>query len=149
MDRIKKVFNFRASKTIIAPLRMQLQTMGLANIFCWVFWRNFSVYTIKVFIIKGTWRRRRDSNPRYRSRYTPLAGERLRPLGHVSEEVFSLSQRDSTSGFFRHCRMHYDWSFRRWNWWVNTAMPRIGTMMLTMGMDKGIATKMPAIHICE
>ncbi len=30
------------------------------------------------------WRRRRDSNPRYRSRYTPLAGERLRPLGHFS-----------------------------------------------------------------
>jgi hypothetical protein len=30
------------------------------------------------------WRRGRDSNPRYRSRYTPLAGERLRPLGHLS-----------------------------------------------------------------
>lgn len=35
-------------------------------------------------IAKGNWRRRRDSNPRYRSRYTPLAGERLRPLGHLS-----------------------------------------------------------------
>lgn len=32
----------------------------------------------------GKWRRRRDSNPRYRFRYTPLAGERLRPLGHLS-----------------------------------------------------------------
>ncbi len=32
----------------------------------------------------GQWRRRRDSNPRYRFRYTPLAGERLRPLGHLS-----------------------------------------------------------------
>ena len=35
------------------------------------------------------WRRRRDSNPRYRSRYTPLAGERLRPLGHVSTDAYS------------------------------------------------------------
>ena len=30
------------------------------------------------------WRRRWDSNPRYPSGYTPLAGERLRPLGHLS-----------------------------------------------------------------
>ena len=30
------------------------------------------------------WRRRRDSNPRDSSPSTPLAGERLRPLGHVS-----------------------------------------------------------------
>ena len=30
------------------------------------------------------WRRRRDSNPRDDSSPTPLAGERLRPLGHVS-----------------------------------------------------------------
>ena len=40
------------------------------------------------------WRRRRDSNPRYRSRYTPLAGERLRPLGHFSK--FCLSTCSST-----------------------------------------------------
>ena len=32
------------------------------------------------------WRRGRDSNPRYPSGYTPLAGERLRPLGHLSVE---------------------------------------------------------------
>ncbi len=30
------------------------------------------------------WRRRWDSNPRYPLGYTPLAGERLRPLGHLS-----------------------------------------------------------------
>ena len=30
------------------------------------------------------WRRGWDSNPRYPSGYTPLAGERLRPLGHLS-----------------------------------------------------------------
>ena len=30
------------------------------------------------------WRRGRDSNPRYGLPYTPLAGERLRPLGHLS-----------------------------------------------------------------
>ena len=35
-------------------------------------------------IIRGKWRRRRDSNPRNPSGFTPLAGERLRPLGHVS-----------------------------------------------------------------
>ena len=33
----------------------------------------------------GNWRRERDSNPRYRfCPYTPLAGARLRPLGHLS-----------------------------------------------------------------
>ena len=33
----------------------------------------------------GSWRRRRDSNPRCRfCPHTPLAGEHLRPLGHVS-----------------------------------------------------------------
>ena len=32
----------------------------------------------------GGWRRRRDSNPRDGFPPTPLAGERLRPLGHVS-----------------------------------------------------------------
>lgn len=35
----------------------------------------------------GSWRRGWDSNPRYRLRYTPLAGERLRPLGHLSTRV--------------------------------------------------------------
>ena len=34
--------------------------------------------------LKRLWRRRRDSNPRDPSEPTPLAGERLRPLGHVS-----------------------------------------------------------------
>ena len=32
----------------------------------------------------GRWRTRRDSNPRYRFRYTPLAGERFQPLSHRS-----------------------------------------------------------------
>ncbi len=35
------------------------------------------------------WRSRRDSNPRDPSGPTPLAGERLRPLGHSSAGVFS------------------------------------------------------------
>ena len=35
----------------------------------------------------GKWRRRWDSNPRDPSGPTPLAGERLRPLGHVSAGV--------------------------------------------------------------
>jgi hypothetical protein len=36
----------------------------------------------------GGWRRRRDSNPRDSFPPTPLAGERLRPLGHVSADRF-------------------------------------------------------------
>ena len=35
------------------------------------------------------WRRRRDSNPRDPSGPTPLAGERLRPLGHISVDAYS------------------------------------------------------------
>ena len=35
------------------------------------------------------WRKRRDSNPRDGSPPTPLAGERLRPLGHVSTDRFT------------------------------------------------------------
>ena len=47
------------------------------------------------------WRRRRDSNPRYRFRYTPLAGERLRPLGHLSARGFSMRHGLGLQGFFR------------------------------------------------
>ena len=32
------------------------------------------------------WRRERDSNPRWGFSHTPLAGERLRPLGHLSRQ---------------------------------------------------------------
>jgi hypothetical protein len=39
--------------------------------------------------IQGGWQRRRDSNPRDPHGPTPLAGERLRPLGHVSVAPFS------------------------------------------------------------
>ena len=35
------------------------------------------------------WRRRWDSNPRTSFPVTPLAGERLRPLGHVSTYAYS------------------------------------------------------------
>ena len=38
-------------------------------------------------IVRIWWRRRRDSNPRDDSSPTPLAGERLRPLGHISVNV--------------------------------------------------------------
>ena len=43
----------------------------------------------KYIINEVWWRRRRDSNPRDPSGPTPLAGERLRPLGHVSADPFS------------------------------------------------------------
>ena len=40
-------------------------------------------------IWRSRWRRRRDSNPRDPSGPTPLAGERLRPLGHVSADRYT------------------------------------------------------------
>jgi hypothetical protein len=48
---------------------------------------------------RGNWRRRWDSNPRDGSPPTPLAGERLRPLGHVSAERCSRSARGDTGHF--------------------------------------------------
>ena len=45
----------------------------------------------------GGWRRRRDSNPRDGFPPTPLAGERLRPLGHVSEVASSRNKTRITS----------------------------------------------------
>ena len=54
-----------------------------AWVFPWVF--NPRITTnISIKSMIARWRRGRDSNPRYRSRYTPLAGARLRPLGHLS-----------------------------------------------------------------
>src|SRR5690606_4613692 len=38
---------------------------------------------------EGKWRRGRDSNPRDGSPPTPLAGARLRPLGHLSADALS------------------------------------------------------------
>ena len=39
---------------------------------------------MKITKIKRTWRTGWDSNPREGCPSTPLAGERLRPLGHLS-----------------------------------------------------------------
>ena len=41
------------------------------------------------------WRRERDSNPRWSFPHTPLAGERLQPLGHLSESCNRRSITDS------------------------------------------------------
>lgn len=42
-------------------------------------------------IITAVWRRRRDSNPRWSYKpHTPLAGERLQPLGHLSRFFYLL-----------------------------------------------------------
>ena len=49
----------------------------------------------------GKWRRRRDSNPRDGFPPTPLAGERLRPLGHVSVDGYSRPNPTNTR---RNCR---------------------------------------------
>lgn len=56
---------------------------------------------------RGVWRRRRDSNPRDPSGPTPLAGERLRPLGHVSVDAYIQENAWGTSGNlrkYRECR---------------------------------------------
>lgn len=48
----------------------------------------------------GKWRRRWDSNPRDGFPPTPLAGERLRPLGHVSADPYiCASVRDARRNF--------------------------------------------------
>ncbi len=39
--------------------------------------------------LSSVWRRERDSNPRWGSAHTPLAGERLQPLGHLSRNCHS------------------------------------------------------------
>ena len=53
----------------------------------------------KHLFFKGLWRRRRDSNPRDPSGPTPLAGERLRPLGHVSADPY-MDQATGKQGLF-------------------------------------------------
>ena len=53
----------------------------------------FSALTFKtiviMYLLKGRWRRRRDSNPRDDSSPTHFPGVRLRPLGHVSDNRFN------------------------------------------------------------
>ena len=46
--------------------------------------------TLGTGIERMWWRRRRDSNPRDGFPPTPLAGERLRPLGHISADGFTI-----------------------------------------------------------
>ena len=48
---------------------------------------TYCVHDLKNMV--GLWQRRRDSNPRNALTFTPLAGERLRPLGHVSADPSS------------------------------------------------------------
>ena len=55
---------------------------------------------INQWIIRFIWRRRRDSNPRDPSEPTPLAGERLRPLGHISADAYTTTLCLFTSYFF-------------------------------------------------
>ncbi len=58
-------------------------------------------HLVRIFtnVIKGKWRRRRDSNPRDGFPPTPLAGERLRPLGHVSADAYSQGNIGNTRRF--------------------------------------------------
>jgi hypothetical protein len=54
----------------------------------------------------GYWRRRRDSNPRTSYPVTPLAGERLRPLGHVSIDPFSGRFWEGQGEMLGKCTIH-------------------------------------------
>ena len=56
---------------------------------------------------KCGWRRRRDSNPRDGFPPTPLAGERLRPLGHVSTDPYRGPEPPRTSAI-RTIALFYD-----------------------------------------
>ncbi len=60
---------------------------------------------------KGKWRRRRDSNPRDGFPSTPLAGERLRPLGHVSADRCNGRASGKQGG--------------NWRLWTGRAQPRV------------------------
>ena len=50
-----------------------------------VLWKARDSTTQVFCFIRDKWRRGRDSNPRWSYKpHTPLAGERLQPLGHLS-----------------------------------------------------------------
>ena len=61
---------------------------------------------LAIMTIKVGWQRRWDSNPRDPSGPTPLAGERLRPLGHVSVDPFS-GELDRGQAGFRQVSQHF------------------------------------------
>ena len=64
--------------------------------------------------VKNEWRTGRDSNPRYPHGYTPLAGERFRPLSHRSfrrgEEITMDGSRQLSLTLF--CVLSVDFSSR-------------------------------------
>ena len=68
---------------------------------------------IPYMAILGWWRRRRDSNPRDPSGPTPLAGERLRPLGHVSAQRSTILSNSKTSGKYKKTTLFTICSFLR------------------------------------
>ena len=49
-----------------------------------VLWYEMGYGLYKILFLLRYWRRGRDSNPRWGLAHTPLAGERLQPLGHLS-----------------------------------------------------------------
>ena len=55
---------------------------------------------------EGKWRRRWDSNPRDPFGPTPLAGERLRPLGHVSDYAYNRASTGFTRQKFKRLMRH-------------------------------------------
>ena len=87
-----------------------------------------------VFFLWGNWRRRRDSNPRYRFRYTPLAGERLRPLGHLSARGFTMRQSLRLQGLFV-LRPHFDGRIATWKEAGRRCWPRGGGLRYGSGRE--------------
>ena len=68
---------------------------------CGHFWKTVE----KQYAAERRWRRRRDSNPRGSFPPTPLAGERLRPLGHVSADLSNGGIHDRQPRFVFHRRI--------------------------------------------
>ena len=83
------------------------------------------------FIVKNQqynmhkWRRRRDSNPRDGFPPTPLAGERLRPLGHVSIGAYSRASDGFTRQKFNHLAVCCDARQTPEMAWKRTAQHRM------------------------
>lgn len=72
---------------------------------------------------EGKWRRGRDSNPRDGCPSTPLAGERLRPLGHLSGNARVRIKASQFKAFFTPCHFfHRAWPRNFWK--VKTGIER-------------------------
>ena len=87
------LFLFSIQKSPFRANRKMVRVKGFEPLTAW-FVARYSIqlsYTRFKNLFVTKWRRRRDSNPRTSYKLvTPLAGERLRPLGHPSVFLLAL-----------------------------------------------------------